>query len=124
MPRACNKAVFPQQTTPGRWWVDIIPSHAAVLSPPRTDPNFYSGQYFVMFPRVSGPELVTRLCLHSSEQHRVGRASTCFHRAHSVPTQTTINRMISIVLINIIMVIIINSRATYTLHYGSQHQSL
>ena len=71
MPRVRNKAVFPQQTTPGRSCVDMVSSHTAVLSPPRTDSNSFCGQYF-MFPRVSGPEPVTRLGLHSSNQHRNG----------------------------------------------------
>ena len=57
-----------------------------------------------MFPRVSGPELAARLCLHS-KQYRVSRASTCFHRTHryclhSAPTQTIIIISKTIVVAN------------------------
>ena len=55
---------------------------------------YYSSQYFGIFPQVSCPEFVTKLCFQSSQQ-RVGRASICFHRTqeyclHRARTQTSI----------------------------------
>ena len=61
--------------TPCRSCVDIISSHAAVLSPQSADSNYCSGRYLFIFPRVSGQKLETGLCLHI-KQPPVGREST------------------------------------------------
>ena len=68
-------------------------STCSVLSPQRTGSSYvFSSKYFGIFPQVSCPEFVTKLC-SQSKQHRVGRASICFHRTqqychHSAPTRT------------------------------------